>query len=152
MQTCAAVAQVVIAGVAVYYTARTAWATRDTVFLQSVVTSLNEVRSRASAVRAAYRGMFLRFSVVAEKAEARGAWLRQREEVSTLLGELAELLPEIAPVWDAWKVVEREEDTHATGDALALPPAAAINRAHYRYEDEHRKFVQCMGKVLRSLR
>jgi hypothetical protein len=156
LQGSAAVAQVITAAIAVYYTALTAFATkragRDSVFLESTVGSLMSVVTSARKVRASYRSMFGKFASAKAKSEALGAWLRQREEVSDILAELCELLPEIAPAHEAWKVVEKQEDTHATSDSLKLPKPAEINSAHERYDVEHRKFIKCVGEIMRSLR
>jgi hypothetical protein len=143
---------IVIAAIAVYYTAAGAFATKQAVFVGSTVASLLDVVTRARSVRAAYRGMFFKFPTVAEKTAARGRWLQQREEVGTILRDLAELLPEVAPAVDFWKVIEKEEDTFATADSLKLPNSSAINAAHERYDAEHAKFIKSVGEILRKLR
>lgn len=150
------VATLVIAGVATYYAAVTALATRqagkDTVFIGSTVTSLLDVVTRARSVRAAYRAMFSKFTTAQEKAVARGRWLQQREEAGALLRELAEMLPEIAPAIEFWKIIEKEEDTFVTGDSLVLPKPSAIEAAYDRYDAEHAKFIKSVGVILRKLR
>lgn len=158
-QFASSVATVVIAGIAVYYSAKAALAgsatvraTKDSVFIESTVRSLMDIVAKARSVRAAYRGMFDKFGAVADKTAARMRWITQREEVSTILGELVELLPEILPAQTAWQELEREEDTFATSDVLVLPATKAINTAQQKYEDGHRKFIKCAGEIMHKLR
>jgi hypothetical protein len=164
-QTVGVIAQVFIAVIAVWYAARStishhhtaestrqfAVATKESVFVESTVRSLMDVVARARAVRAAYRGMFTKFQSVKEKGATRVQWLKQRDEAGTILAELVELLPAIAPAFQAWKELEKEEDTYATGDALKLPTPKEINAAHARYEAEHLKFIKVAGEIMTKM-
>jgi hypothetical protein len=157
-QIASGLAQVVVAGIAIVYARRAAMAgadgakaTHDSVWVASAIRSLEDVITRAREVRVAYRSMFQKFPTVKEKQAARTRWLTKREEVSALLTDLAELLPEISPVVVAWAAVDKEEDTFATTDALPVPDPRSVDAAHKRYEEVHLAFMRSMGTTLKKL-
>ena len=152
LQAIGVIAQAVIAVVAIYFAYKAIRSNHNSLFLRTVIDTLQEATAKARTVRASYLSMFKPFPDVQAKTEARTRWLEAREGVGNTLAEMQQLLPEIGPARAAWRNVEAREDTHARTDALALNDPAAIAMATKQYDEMHQAFLRTLGKILKALR
>lgn len=147
-QAYGAMAQVVVAFIALTLAYRANSLNKGSAFAQHVVATLFNVLAQAREVRGKYRRMFEPFESVAMKRAFRSEWLKTREGVLATLHELALILPAAQPCLKAWQAVEAEEDTHTGSDAVRLQNGAP--EALKRYDAAHEAFVTAVATLMRE--
>ena len=146
VQAAGSVAQVVTAIVALYFAYKAVRSNRDAIFIQSIVSNMFEIVTKARVVRRRYLLLLDAFQDGASRDAARDAWLASRDEVSALLHEVSQLLPEIRPAYQSWLELEREEHHHILATSHAAASARTTREATERYGRVHEAFLNKMGE------
>jgi hypothetical protein len=150
-QTASAVAQVVIAAVAVWLASRANRTTKDAQFVGTIVSELFAIIVEARRVRKLYRYLFDPFGSTAEKEEARTEWLVERESVEAMIADLVSVFPGLAPIQLAWDRVADREDTHVLNDVLKIG-RGLMSSAMSHYDEANQAFIREIGRVIMQLR
>ena len=152
IQSVGALAQVVIAGIAIKLAVAANRVSGDEIFVDRIVQEVFTIIELAGVVKQRYCTVFKVCPDVATKRQSRTDWLGERELVGTRLFQLQQLFPkEFDSALALWSTVVEVEHPHAIGDALSLP-AEDARTAFVAYERAHNLFVAELSGIFKKVR